>query len=230
VLFKSPVYSQASGSIAGIVYSRNAGGMYTRARAMPTNPNTDAQQAVRDAMRFLTDTWTNGMADVLREAWNTYAFNTPTLNKLGEPTHKTGQNMFIRGNIPRVQAGLVVATTAPVIFDLGTFTAPSSLAADASADTITFAINNLEEWANEDGAAMLIYQSRPQNATRTFGKGPFQLATIVLGDGTTPPASPVTFASLFPLAEDQKVFIQARVTRVDGRLSGKANPTVIVGP
>jgi len=227
VIFKSPVYSQASGSIAGIVYSRNAGGMYTRARAMPTNPNTDAQQAVRSAMAALVDQWSNVLTNTQRENWNTYAFNTPTLNRIGEPTHKTGQNMFIRGNIPRIQAGLPIAVAAPTTFDIGEFTPVVGITGTSGTNQLSIPFTVADEWANEDDSALLVYQSRPQNATRTFGKGPFQLVTIIAGDATTPPTSPKTATSLFPLAFGQKLFFQLRVSRVDGRLSGKQNPTAI---
>lgn len=228
MLFKSPLFAMASGSVAGTVFSRNAGGMYVRSRSNPTNPNTDAQQAVRDAMRELVNAWSLTLTNVQREQWNTYAFNTPTLNRLGDSTHKTGQQMYIRGNIARLQAELDRADEAPITFDIGTFTAPSTFTADESAQTISLPFNNADDWANEEGAAMLIYMGRPQNATRNFGKGPFQLATLIAGNGTTPPTSPKVFTTLFPMALGQKIFLQIRVTRADGRLSGKANPAVLV--
>jgi hypothetical protein len=228
VIFKSPIFAQASGSIAGTVFSRNAGGMYVRSRANPTNPNTDAQQAVRDAMRQLVVAWTSELDDGQRDAWNTYAFNTPTLNKLGEPTTKTGQQMYIRGNIARIQAVMTRADDAPSVFNVGDFTPPGAITADASASNIVIPFEDADEWANEDDSAMLVYQSRPQNATRTFGKGPFQLLTKITGGILSPPTSPVTVTSLFPMTAGQKVFFQVRVTRADGRLSGKVNPTTIV--
>jgi len=228
VLFKSPIFAQASGSIAGTVFSRNAGGMYVRSRSNPTNPNTDAQQAVRDAMRQLVVAWTTELTNLQRENWNTYAFNTPTLNKLGEPTHKTGQQMYIRGNIPRVQALMARADDAPSVFNIGDFTPPGPISADASANNIIIPFNDADAWANEDENGMLIYMSRPQNATRTFGKGPFQLLTVIDGGSLSPPTSPVTVTSLFPMEAGQKIFFQVRVSLADGRLSGKANPTTIV--
>lgn len=230
MLFKSPVYSQASGSIAGITYSRNAGGMYTRARAVPTNPNTVAQQAIKNAMAQLVVLWTETLTAGQRESWETYAFNTPTLNRLGEATHKTGQQMFLRGNVPRLQAGLPVALTASLFFDIGDYTPPSSIIVDESSNLVTIAFTNTDLWAGEDDSAMLVYMSRPQNATRNFGKGPYQLLTAILGDIGTPPTSPATAAPLFAVLSGQKVFFQIRVTRVDGRLSAVTNPTSIVVP
>lgn len=230
MLFKSPVYSQVSGSVAGLTYSHNAGGMYVRARVIPTNPNSEAQQAVRDALREITNFWTVGLTAPERAAWDTYAFNTPTLNRLGEATTKNGQQMYIRANVSRLQAGLPLANVAPVIFDTGSFTPPSALIADASADTISIAFDDGDLWANQDDAALLVYMGRPQNPTRNFGKGPFQLLTAILGDGVTAPTSPVVANSLFPLETGQKVFLQIRATFADGRLTGTTNPTTIVVP
>jgi len=230
VLYKSPLLSSASGSVAGNVFSRNAGGNYVRARAKPTNPNTPAQQAVRDAMRQLVNAWTNMLTDPQREAWNTYAFNTPTLNRLGDETTKTGQQMYIRGNIARIQAGLTRSDDAPITFDLGDFTAPTTFTADASAGTISLPFTNTDVWANSTGNSMLVYMGRPQNPTRNFGKGPYQLLTKIDGDNMTPPTSPKVATSLFPLAAGQKVFLKINVTFGDGRFTGPSFVDNIVVP
>jgi hypothetical protein len=180
-------------------------------------------------MSILVNNWTSMLTDAQRESWNTYAFNTPTLNKLGEATHKTGQQMYIRGNIPRLQASLEPISSGPIQFNVGSFTEPLSFSASGGTDTVSLPFAAGDEWAQEDNSAMLIYQSRPQNATRNFGKGPFQLASIIEGNQSIPPTSPKVFTSLFPLSSGQKLFLQIRVTRGDGRLSGKSNPTAIVG-
>lgn len=228
MIFKSPVFSQASGSIAGITYSHNAGGMYVRARPIPTNPNTENQQAVRSAMSQLVVAWRDAVGIGGREQWNTYAFNTPTLNKLGEPTSKTGQQMYIRSNVSRLQAGLPRVDIAPTEFDLGDFIPPTSIGVDDSSNQISIAFDTGDTWVHEDDSAMLIYMSRPQNVTRTFGKGPYQLLTAILGDATTPPTSPVTATPLFPVAEGQRVFFLVRVSRADGRLSSTYTTSSVV--
>lgn len=227
MIFKSPLLSQASGSLAGSVFSHNQGGMYMRARATPTNPNTAPQQAVRDAMRNAVFAWSNTLNDLQRETWNTYAFNTPTFNRLGEATHKTGQQMFIRGYVPRAQAALAPPTEGPASFDLGDFTPPTTLIADVSAQTISFVFDPGDEWATEDLAALLVYMGRPQNATRIYGKGPYQLLSLVLGDSGAPPTSPHTAATLFPFSLGQRIFLKWTATRGDGRLSSPTLGSVI---
>lgn len=227
MLFKSLLLSQASGSIAGAVFSHNQGGMYMRARATPTNPNTEPQQAVRDAMRQAVDYWSNTLTDVQREAWNTYAFNTPTLNRLGESTHKTGQQMFIRGTVPRLQAGMTVPTAAPTSYDVGSFNTPFDMVADASSSDVSGSIDAEFGWGIEATSALLIYQSRPQNATRNFSKGPYLLAQIVPGVAITGVDS-WQFTSLFPLGVGTKLFLKFNVTRGDGRFSGATILNTIV--
>lgn len=230
MIFKSPVFSQASGSIAGLVYSHNQGGMYVRARATPTNPNTEAQQAVRDAMRNAVFAWSNVLTDEQRTNWNTYAFNTPTFNRLGEATHKTGQQMFIRGYVSRAQALLAPPADAPTSFDLGDFTQPTAIVADESAQEISFAFTNTDEWAGDLGNALLVYMGRPQNSTRIYGKGPYQLASMIEGNSMTPPASPHTFDTLFPFVAGQRIFLKFVATMADGRLSSPTMLSTIATP
>jgi len=230
VLFQSTFLAKASGSLAGSVFSHNKGGMYMRSRSMPTNPNTLPQQAVRDAMRICVNAWTNVLTNTERDSWNLYAFNTPILNKIGLPTKRSGQNMFIRSNVSRLQAILPQVNTGPSTFDLGSFTPIDTPTADASSQLCGFNFTNADDWANDLAGAMLVYQSRPQNPTIDFFKGPWQLATIIAGSSMTPPTSPASWTSLFPLVAGQKLFIKVRVTQPDGRLSDPQTIDKIVVP
>lgn len=226
--FLSPVYSSVSGSVAGLTYAHNQGGLYVRARRSPTNPNTEPQQAVRSAVAFLTDAWTNTLTTDQKDSWELYAFNTPTLNKLGVLTKKSGQNMFIRANTTRLQAGDTIVAEAPTTFDLGAFSLPTALVADESAQTISFAFTEEDAWVEELGAILYVFQSRPQNNTRRFFKGPYQLAATVVGATMVPPTSPKTFNSLFPIAVDQRVFLKFNLASADGRYTDPARLDVVV--
>jgi hypothetical protein len=75
---------------------------------------------------------------------------------------------------------------------------------------------------------MLIYQSRPQNPTRNFGKGPYQLGSMILGVSPGPAVSPHVFTSLFPMNVGQRFFFKFNVTREDGRFSGGVTASTIV--
>lgn len=217
--FKSQVVTQASGSIGGTTYSHNRGGMYMRSRAVPTNPNSPQQQAVRTAVAALVSAWNNVLTAPQRLVWDTYAANTPVLNALGEPINAGGLGMYIRGNVPAIQAGLARIDDGPTVFNTGEYTEPVVGTISAAAGTMSLAFTATDAWANEDGAAMLVLASRGQNPSINYFKGPYRFAAAILGDSTTPPTSPEVVTLPFAVAVDQKVFSQVRVVRADGRLS-----------
>ncbi len=211
--------SEFSGSIGGVTASRNASGAYFRTRTVPVNPSTPQQVTVRAFMAQLSNAWIEILTDTQREDWATYAANVPLIDKLGSAINVSGLNMYVRSNVPALQASLDRQDDAPSIFDLGSFTNPT-MVATASGPTLDITFTDTDAWANEDGAAMIVYGSRPQNPTINFFKGPYRIAGTILGDAITPPTSPAVIASPFAFDAGQRVFAQVRVVRADGRLSG----------
>lgn len=243
MIFKSEHITQASGSIAGVTYSRAKGGtLYRRARAIPVNPDTTFQTQVRSALTSLVNSWISVVTAAQRTAWNTYGQNVLVTNKLGDSVALSGQNWYIAANTPRLQAITKLSATiaqvdaAPTIFDRGDFTTPTITSADT--DSVNIAFDNTDAWANEDDAALLLYMGRPRNPSRSFFKGPYRLIQAIEGDSVTPPTSPSSLtaaaaaASGFPLVEDQVVRFAVAVTRADGRISTRRSigDATIVAP
>jgi hypothetical protein len=218
--YLSGIAATASGSLGGITASRNRYGQYFRRRAVPVNPNTDLQVTVRAAMRAAVDYWTNTLADADRALWNVYAANTPMLGKLGQVQTLSGQTMMVRTFIAAVAAGLDGGSYAgaPTTFDLGAFTAPVTTATVASGLSVAFTA--ADDWAGEANSKLLLFEGRPQNASRAFFKGPWRFLGMVSG-AVSPPTSPEIFATLpFAIEAGQIVWVRSRVLRADGRLSG----------
>jgi hypothetical protein len=216
--FKSGVLAQASGSVGGYTYSHNAGGQYIRQRSIPTDPNTSRQQAVRAIIGTLVNLWVNTLTSVQRAAWDVYAANVALLDVFGDPKYRSGINHYCRSNTPILQASLARVDDGPTVYNTGDFTSPS-IGIDAASDEIDVTFDNTDDWANEDGAAMLVYCSRPQNPSVNFFKGPYQYAGKIEGDAVTPPTSPAAIGLPFAAAAGQKVFARLIVVRADGRLS-----------
>jgi hypothetical protein len=224
MLFTSPVYSQASGSIAGITYSHNRGGMYTRARVTPTDPSTALQQIMRAAMGVLAPYWGNTLTPAERDAWRLYADNVPWTNPLGQSIFLTGQQHFLRTNTVRIQFGEAILDAAPTVFDLGTFTPPTFTAAtDGPTADITF--DNTDPWANGTGGFMYIFTGKSVGSGRAFYRGPWRKSDKVVGDAI-PPASPITAVPQWPWAAGNLAWVVIRVIQIDGRMS----LPVILGP
>lgn len=213
--YTSALMTAASGSLKGITASHNRGGAYFRGRTVPTNPSTTRQTAVRNAMRTSVNAWI-ALSSTNRTNWATYANNTPVTNPLGAPVTLTGQQMYIRQSVVRIQASTPVVATAPTVFDLGSFT-PPTLTLTASSTTLSVAFNASDAWATEGtNSFMAVYTSGPQNPSINFFKGPFQFVGKISGT-----SSPATLT--LPIAAGvtgTKTFYSIVVSRSDGRLTG----------
>lgn len=212
-LFKSQLVTQASGSIGGATFTRTRSGMVLRGRAMPVNPASQYQQAVRSAQSGISTNWQAQLTDLQRESWENYASQVSRKNKLGDTIYLTGQQMFVRCNVPRVQAGLAPVLDGPTTFNLGDPT--MNLNAVVELD-VTNTI--LVDWTGSaEDADVLIYVSRPMATTRNFFKGPFRYNnafSLSAGEATLN-----TDRLPQPIAEGNKVVIRTRVSYADGRLS-----------
>jgi hypothetical protein len=222
MLVESAIVARGSGSIGGMTWSRNRGGMYVRARATPTNPNTPEQQAVRSAAAQCTSAWRNILTADQRAGWDLYAQNVELPNPLGSPRNVGGLGMYVRSNVCRIASGvveLVRVDDAPIIFNLGDVGALTVISATAATDVISFGFTDTDDWVDEDGAGLLIYSARAQNPSINYFKGPYRFCTAVLGDSGEPPTTPDAVDAAFNIDVANKTFVFARVSRTDGRLS-----------
>lgn len=218
--FKGMLVSELSGSAGGITASRNRYGGYLRQKVQPVNPSTPFQATIRQAQQFLTAQWIETLTPSQRAGWDAYAaiVGLPA-GGAGDLTFVTGQNMYVRSNVIRIQAGLDHVDDPPTVYDLATFTEPTSFTPSEAAQTADLVFNTDDTWVTEDGAFMAVFVSRPQNVTKNFFKGPYRLSATILGDATTPPTSPATITCPFPFAESNKLFYKCTVGRADARYS-----------
>jgi hypothetical protein len=212
-----PEGTQVSGSIGGTTFSHNRFGPYKRNRSVPVNPNTDAQVAVRNAVRSLAIAWQTVLTESQRSSWNVYAANVTWQNRVGKSVFLTGLNHYIRSNTPRVQNGIARIDAAPVIFTLAA--AELALAVTASEATQDLTINgdDTAAWIGEADAWQFFSMGVPQNGGIIFFGGPFRQISAVPGTG--PPPFPAVIPATFPFAEGQRIWVRSRIARGDGRLS-----------
>jgi hypothetical protein len=84
----SPLVSDVRGKVGDTVFSKWKGTNYIRTRVTPANPNTTAQQNVRDAMARLVSIWQELDAD-LKAAWDVW----------GATLQISGFNGFVKKNM-----------------------------------------------------------------------------------------------------------------------------------
>lgn len=217
--WKGTLVGTASGSVGGNTFSHNRGGQYVRLRAIPVNPNSSQQQAVRNAMVALTGNWVTSLTNAQRDSWAAYAQAVPIVDSLGDPRNIGALPMYLRNNTPRLQAGLTSVATAPSQLVMGTLTPPVATGV-ASTGIASVTFTNTDQWATAVGGALLMYFSRGHSPTRTANQGGYRYAFRVNG-AVSPPTSPQTGTMPFSVVAGQRVFWQARAVTADGKLTGE---------
>lgn len=232
MLFKSEIVTQASGSIGGTTYAHNTAGLYRRARSIPVNPNSTAQQGVRANLSTLAQAWNAVLTQVQRDAWDNYATLSPITGKLGDELVLSGQQMYIRCNTIRLLAGIARVDAGPTVPGLIALTTPVATLSIASTN-VSVAFTNTDQWANEVGGGLNIQTGRFISPGRNFFRGPFRFNSNVAGAGA-PPASPEdTTNNAFsqPMASataGQKMALRYVAFEVDGRISAVQTELVTV--
>jgi hypothetical protein len=221
---------QMSGSIAGDVHARNRMGNYIRPRTKPVNPHSNRQEHARAIVSYLAERWHSGLTHVQRGLWGDYAAAVGMTNRLGETIHLTGFNHFIRSNAIKLEVGLSEKLIAPSILSLPEKDHTLQCTEEGIiAQTFTFECS-VNGWdPNLDPKYYIfLYQGRPQLKSRNFFATPYRLMGQI--DAAAGGAGTATEGAAFPFALDQKVWFQARLLTVSGRLSQRwtLNPRTIV--
>ncbi len=210
---------QLSGSIAGNVFARNRFGNYVRPRTKPVNPHSTRQEKARAIVSYLAELWHDSSMDTHRGSWNTYAAAVPMTNRLGETIHLTGFNHFIRSNAPKLKVGLSEKLGAPSILSLPEKDHTLQCTEENIIDqTFTFECS-VNGWAADGDPKyyIFIYQGQPQLKSRNQFATPWRYMGFF--DAASGGAGTTDMSAAFAFALDQKVWFQARLLTVSGRLS-----------
>jgi hypothetical protein len=227
--FQSQLIASGSGSVGGVTFSRNKSGQYMRRRAVPINPGSAFQSLTQGNFAVLVTRWTSVLTQAQRDGWETWAINTPQFDSLGQSITITGQNAFIKMNAIYMQAEGGINDDAPALFSGTALTPPALTAADVSAQTLGFVFTDGDEWANEVGGTLLVYQGRPQNPSINFFKGPYRFCGIVSG-AVIPPTSPGSVPAQFPFVIGQRIHVAFRAKTADGRISTQTRSSDMAVP
>ena len=103
----------ASGSIGGTTFSHNKGGPYMRTRAIPTNPQTNAQTAQRSYIASASAGWRE-LVTVQHLAWVTWAQLHPAINALGNAVTLSGHQAFVQINARMLRDGQTPIAVPPI--------------------------------------------------------------------------------------------------------------------
>ena len=114
IITPGPLAAAVSGSIGGVVFSRNRGGAYVRNRSIPVDPNTQSQQNVRSILATQSASWAD-QTDAVRAAFANWAVQNPVINALGNSILLSGQQAFVQLNARLALNGDTLLTEPPII-------------------------------------------------------------------------------------------------------------------
>ena len=199
----------SSGSESDKTASRNRYGQYIRKRAVPVQPRTSRQIAVRERLATLSAQW-SGLSDFQRLQWDTYAAAHPRTDSLGSTISLTGHQMFVGFNGALLNAGLPTITVPPAGPDPAAPVLVVTNSAQSSVELGGFSLST--------GDVLVVSSSRPVSAGRNF-HGDYRF--VLAQPGSATPGTSVTMADALQekfgeVPVGKKFFFEAYVINAKG--------------
>ena len=104
--------TDARGKLGGQVFSKNRAGAYVRTKVTPVNPRTSFQQASRQLLGVISQSWSTITVEQ-RESFNKAVSDWARTDIFGDLKNPTGKNLFTRLNKNAIGAGFPFIITAP---------------------------------------------------------------------------------------------------------------------
>lgn len=167
-----------SGSVAGQTSSRNRFGQYKRTRAIPVNPSSSYQQAVRARMQQNADGW-KSITAAQREGWASLGDQMSRTDSLGQTYTLTGFMAYCSLNNNQLAAGNSLLTDAPL------FALPYpilTLTPTATVSTMSVVYTPTPLGAGE---RIFVFISPMRSAGVTF-EGDYRLISVSAAAGASP--------------------------------------------
>jgi len=168
-----------SGSAGGTTASRNRGGGYFRNKAIPTNPDTVAQQAARSILAALSQNW-RSLTQAQRDAWDAAVNNFISTDVFGVGRRKTGKNLYTALNANLASVGQATISVPPV---------PAAVPSAAVASvTIAIGAASYEVVYTPPAASfsVQVWATAPLSAGVSYAKNQYRQIDAVIGGGASP--------------------------------------------
>jgi hypothetical protein len=163
------IVTDGRGKIGGHVASKNRGGAYLRTKVTPSNPNTEAQSAVRSILSSLSAGWSQ-LTDIQRASWNGAVSDYQSTDIFGDIKKPSGFNLYMKLNATLLSIGAAVLSEAPAKEELGDAYLTAA-AIDITGATITVTLAG----AKPAGASFRYYATPSMSAGISNAKNRFRI-------------------------------------------------------
>jgi hypothetical protein len=221
-----------SGSTGGVTAGHNKGGLYLRARSIPTNPNTIPQQRAKADFTIAVAQY-GELTPEQRLAWEAFAQQQEHTNRLGESIQLSGQQQFVAINSALASAGMTAITVPPT-----PNTKPEAFTLDGTQapNNTTNTIGTLNAGVLGSADRYVFGIGNPVGPGVRYYGGPYRIGGTQDGNAPGAAMSGAAYQAIadalgytsgsFPLG--QRIPIRIRAVRADGQYSAKTQ--IILGP
>jgi hypothetical protein len=211
--------SNMVGSSGGNTFARNGGGAYVKSKPHGTNPQTPAQSIQRSQTVMLAKYYTFTLSDANRALWRTFASITPVVNRLGNTTFLSGQQMFSKMNSQLARIGVTIVDTPPTSTAVGAMTVLTVTAVSGGGGHL-YVGNTVPAPGADD--RVIYFASPPLNPGVNYVSSALRR---IPGYWATTASNIITSAyeSVFgalPSAAGQRIFIRAAVQNITNGVTG----------
>lgn len=209
-----------SGSVAGVTSSRNRYGQYRRTRAIPVNPSTGAQAAVRARLSANAAAYRT-ITGAQRAGWADLAASMVRTDSLGQTIQLTGAQAYASVNGNRLASGAAAVADAPGLVT------PSAML--TCVPTLTSASFSLAVTPTPLGAGQkcFVYCSPQRSAGRTF-ESDFRLIQVTAAAAASPYNILAAYTAKFGVpVVGNRIFIKLKCYDA-GFLSGELVTSAVV--
>lgn len=214
-ILTTAIVADIRNKLNGSVFSKNKAGAYIRTKVTPVNPQTVAQQNVRNVLSSNSQAW-RGLTQSQRDGWSAAAPNFPYTDIFGNIKQLSGMQLFVKLNNNLAVIGIARITNAPSPVALPSLTAVSVTAAHGTpAVDVVFAPTPIA--ANFE---MVIETTPNVTAGKEFVKNLYRVVAVADAASTSPFDALSSFQALFgdPVAGN-KIFVRIKLI---SKLTGQA--------
>lgn len=223
-ILTTAIVADIRNKLNGSVFSKNRYGGYVRTKVTPVNPQSSAQQNVRNRLSTNSQAW-RGLTEVQRQSWIDAAPNFPFTDIFGNSKILSGSALYVKFNNNLNQIGEAAIATAPSPVAIPAL-AISGVVADDSANTVIITATT----PVPADFAMVVFATPNVTPGKSFVKNQFRFVQAFAAAAAGPFDISAAYVALFgdPVV-DQKVFVQAfYVSTISGQAGIPVQASTIV--
>ena len=209
------------GSHAGNTFARNKGGAYVKKKMLGVNPRSVRQVANRTQIGQLSKEYTYTLSDAQRAAWRTFASTFPVINRLGNTTFLSAQQMYAKLNAAVLRNGSPSVVLPPASTAVGTPVSLTLVATSGGGGSLTA---NLATAGSGGSDKAMLFLSAPLNPGKNYVSSQLRALPVAIARDSTVNITTayLTLFGALPSGPGQRIFARAFVLNTANGISSSA--------